>query len=206
MTVGFHRLLTHSSFTGRPWLRMTLAVAGSMSFQGNVIDWVAVHRRHHAFTDRPGDPHSPYRYGTGLRGQLRGLAHAHLGRLLADDPPPGRALRSEPATDPMQPSMHRQRSSAMGIIAWITLGLVAGWVARMLVPGKDPQGLIITFVLGIAGALLGGLVATQVFHLSGIQGFFDLSTWLCAIVGAAVLLFGHNLIIGRRSDDRAGRR
>ncbi|GAA3661799.1 hypothetical protein GCM10022224_026700 [Nonomuraea antimicrobica] len=73
VTVGFHRLLTHRSFTARPWLRVVLAVAGSMSFQGNLIDWVAVHRRHHAFTDRPGDPHSPYQYGTGLGGQLRGI-------------------------------------------------------------------------------------------------------------------------------------
>jgi len=47
-----------------------------MSFEGDVIGWVAIHRRHHAFTDRPGDPHSPYRYGTSLAGQLRGLAHA----------------------------------------------------------------------------------------------------------------------------------
>ncbi|MFI9559205.1 acyl-CoA desaturase [Nonomuraea endophytica] len=88
VTVGFHRLLTHGSFTARPWLRVVLAVAGSMGFQGNVIDWVAVHRRHHAFTDQPGDPHSPYRYGTGLRGQLRGLAHAHLGWLFSDDRTP----------------------------------------------------------------------------------------------------------------------
>lgn len=94
----------------------------------------------------------------------------------------------------------------MGIIAWIILGLVAGAVARMLVPGKDPQGLIITFALGIAGALLGGFVATQVLHVSGIQGFFNLSTWLCAIVGAAVLLGGYNLITGRRPGRRTGRR
>ena len=52
---------------------------------GNLIGWVAIHRRHHAFTDQPGDPHSPYRYGTGLRGQLRGLAHAHLGWLFSED-------------------------------------------------------------------------------------------------------------------------
>lgn len=81
VTVGFHRLITHRSFTARRWLRTALAVAGSMSFQGNVIDWAAVHRQHHAFTDRPGDPHSPHRYGTGPLGQLRGLAHAHLGWL-----------------------------------------------------------------------------------------------------------------------------
>ena len=93
----------------------------------------------------------------------------------------------------------------MGIIAWIILGLVAGLVARMLVPGKDSQGLIITLVLGIAGALLGGFVATQVFGVSGIQGFFNLSTWICAIVGAGVLLLAYNAITGRRTGRRTGR-
>ncbi|PZG45503.1 GlsB/YeaQ/YmgE family stress response membrane protein [Spongiactinospora gelatinilytica] len=94
----------------------------------------------------------------------------------------------------------------MGIIAWIILGLVAGVVARMPVPGKDTQGLIITFGLGIAGALLGGFLATKVLHVSGSQGFFHLATWLCAIAGAAALLLGHNLITGRRSGRWAGRR
>jgi stearoyl-CoA desaturase (delta-9 desaturase) len=87
VTIGFHRL-THRSFTAVPALRIALAVAGSMSFQGEVIGWVATHRRHHAFTDRPGDPHSPYRYGTSPAAQLRGLAHAHIGWLLHDDPTP----------------------------------------------------------------------------------------------------------------------
>jgi stearoyl-CoA desaturase (delta-9 desaturase) len=88
VTVGFHRLITHRSFTARPWLRIALAVAGSMSFQGDVNTWAATHRRHHAFTDRPGDPHSPYRYGTSVGGQLRGLVHAHVGWLFRDDPTP----------------------------------------------------------------------------------------------------------------------
>lgn len=96
VTVGFHRLLTHRSFTARPWLRVVLAVAGSMSFQGNLIDWVAAHRRHRAFTDRPGDPHSPYRYGTGLGGQLRGLAHARLGWLFSSEPTSGNGHHSQP--------------------------------------------------------------------------------------------------------------
>ncbi len=65
VTAGFHRCLTHRSFTARQALRAALAIAGSLSFQGDVTGWVAVHRRHHAFSDRPGDPHSPYRYGTG---------------------------------------------------------------------------------------------------------------------------------------------
>jgi len=86
VTVGFHRCLTHRSFVARPALRMALAIAGSMSFQGDVVGWVATHRRHHAFTDRPGDPHSPYRYGTGPGGQLRGVLHAHVGWLFGSDP------------------------------------------------------------------------------------------------------------------------
>ena len=101
VTVGFHRLLTHRSFTAAPALRVVLAIAGSMSFEGEVIGWVAIHRRHHAFADKPGDPHSPYRYGTSLPGQLRGLAHAHVGWLLRDDPTP--AARYAPdmvASDP----------------------------------------------------------------------------------------------------------
>ncbi|GAA0993722.1 GlsB/YeaQ/YmgE family stress response membrane protein [Acrocarpospora macrocephala] len=93
----------------------------------------------------------------------------------------------------------------MGIIAWIILGLLAGVVARTLVPGRDPQGLIITFVLGVAGALLGGFVATEVFHVKGIEGFFNLSTWICAIAGATVLLLGYNLLTSRRPSRRPGR-
>ncbi|MEV4927150.1 acyl-CoA desaturase [Streptomyces roseoverticillatus] len=89
VTVGFHRGLTHGGYRATRPVRIALAVAGSMSFQGDVISWVATHRRHHAFTDRPGDPHSPYRYGTHLRGQLRGLAHSHVGWLFRNDPTPG---------------------------------------------------------------------------------------------------------------------
>jgi stearoyl-CoA desaturase (delta-9 desaturase) len=100
VTVGFHRLLTHRSFTATPALRAALAIAGSMAFQGQVTGWVAIHRRHHAFTDRPGDPHSPYRYGTHLAGQLRGLAHAHVGWLLRHDPTPAARYAPDMAADP----------------------------------------------------------------------------------------------------------
>jgi stearoyl-CoA desaturase (delta-9 desaturase) len=86
VTIGFHRLLAHRSFRARRPLKICLAVAGSMAFEGPVIGWVADHRRHHAFTDRPGDPHSPHRYGSGLLAQLRGLWHAHTGWLFEHDP------------------------------------------------------------------------------------------------------------------------
>ena len=91
----------------------------------------------------------------------------------------------------------------MGIIAWIILGLVAGLLANVLVPGRRSEGLILTCIIGIAGALLGGWVATKLFHVHSLHGFFNLSTWITAIVGAAVLLLIFHLITGRSS--RSGR-
>lgn len=85
IALGFHRGLTHRSFRMRSGLRTALAVAGSMAFEGSVTNWVATHRRHHAFTDQPGDPHSPFRYGTGTWAQIKGLGFAHVGWLLVDD-------------------------------------------------------------------------------------------------------------------------
>src|SRR5690606_37532199 len=97
-----------------------------MSFQGNLIDWVAVHRRHHAFTDQPGDPHSPYRYGTGLGGQLRGLAHAHLGWLFSAEPTS--ATRYAPDLLRNDPAMLR---ISRAFPAWCAVSLLlpfaAGW-------------------------------------------------------------------------------
>src|ERR1700735_4592165 len=93
----------------------------------------------------------------------------------------------------------------MSIIAWIGLGLIAGLIANMLIPGRRQQGLILTCVIGIVGALLGGWVATKLFHIHSIQGFFNLSTWLTAIVGAAVLLLAYHLISGQSSGRRSGR-
>ncbi|HEX6969288.1 MAG TPA: acyl-CoA desaturase [Micromonosporaceae bacterium] len=79
VTVGFHRYFTHGSFKARRWLRVTLAVAGSFAVEGDITQWVADHRRHHAFSDREGDPHSPWRFGEDLRGLTKGLFHAHIG-------------------------------------------------------------------------------------------------------------------------------
>jgi stearoyl-CoA desaturase (delta-9 desaturase) len=81
-TVGFHRYFTHRSFkAGRP-LRVSLAIVGSMAFQGPIITWVADHRRHHAFTDKEGDPHSPWLFGTTCAAVARGFWHSHFGWLL----------------------------------------------------------------------------------------------------------------------------
>ena len=90
----------------------------------------------------------------------------------------------------------------MGIIAWIVLGLGAGLLANMLIPGKRSQGLILTCLIGVAGALGGGWAATKLFHVHTLNGFFNLSTWLTAIVGAAVLLLVFHLISRRSSGSR----
>jgi stearoyl-CoA desaturase (delta-9 desaturase) len=79
ITVGFHRYFTHSSFKAKRWLRVTLAIAGSLAIEGNIIQWVADHRRHHAFSDQEGDPHSPWRFGTGFLALTKGLWFAHMG-------------------------------------------------------------------------------------------------------------------------------
>jgi stearoyl-CoA desaturase (delta-9 desaturase) len=81
VTAGFHRYLTHGSYKAKRWLRVTLAVAGAMAVQGTPTQWVADHRRHHAYSDLEGDPHSPWAYGKGFWGLTKGLFHAHMGWL-----------------------------------------------------------------------------------------------------------------------------
>ena len=93
----------------------------------------------------------------------------------------------------------------MGIIAWIVLGLGAGLLANMLIPGRRSQGLILTCVIGVAGALGGGWAATRLFHVHTLNGFFNLSTWLTAIAGAAVLLLIFHLISARSGGSRSTR-
>jgi stearoyl-CoA desaturase (delta-9 desaturase) len=85
VTVGFHRYFTHGSFKAKRPLRIALAVAGSIAFQGGVIAWVADHRRHHAFSDKEGDPHSPWLFGTGPTALIRGFWHSHMGWILDRD-------------------------------------------------------------------------------------------------------------------------
>ncbi|MFD3549965.1 GlsB/YeaQ/YmgE family stress response membrane protein [Streptomyces sp. NPDC058655] len=86
----------------------------------------------------------------------------------------------------------------MGIIAWILIGLLAGFIAKALMPGKDPGGVIITMLIGIAGGLLGGWLGKVIFGVDSIDGFFDLSTWIAAIIGSVILLAIYRVVAGGR--------
>jgi len=86
----------------------------------------------------------------------------------------------------------------MGIIAFLVLGLLAGAIAKALLPGDDPGGIIVTMVIGVVGALLGGFLAGALFNARPMDEFFDLSTWLTAIAGSIILLLIYRLVAGRR--------
>ncbi|MFI7673959.1 acyl-CoA desaturase [Actinophytocola sp. NPDC049390] len=85
VTVGYHRYFTHGSFKAKRPLRIALALAGSLASQGSVVSWVADHRRHHAFSDKEGDPHSPWLFGTSPLAIAKGFWHAHMGWLFQRD-------------------------------------------------------------------------------------------------------------------------
>jgi stearoyl-CoA desaturase (delta-9 desaturase) len=85
ITIGFHRYFTHGAFKAKRPMRIALAIAGTAAIEGPVIRWVADHRRHHAFSDKEGDPHSPWRYGESFRGLCKGMFHAHMGWLFDEE-------------------------------------------------------------------------------------------------------------------------
>jgi stearoyl-CoA desaturase (Delta-9 desaturase) len=138
ITIGYHRLLTHRSFDAPRPVRYALAIMGQTAVQGPVVDWVADHRKHHAFADEEGDPHSPHLHGGGLKGALHGLYHAHMGWLFVTQ---GQADRRRYARDLMDDPVMKRISKAF---LWNAIG-----------------GLALAFVLGLAitGTLAGGITA-----------------------------------------------
>ncbi|MFB6631056.1 GlsB/YeaQ/YmgE family stress response membrane protein [Streptomyces sp. NPDC056362] len=84
----------------------------------------------------------------------------------------------------------------MGFISWIILGLVAGAIAKLILPGRDPGGLIVTTLIGIAGAFVGGWLSARLLDRPVANEFFDLATWGAAIAGSFVLLVGYNFLFG----------
>jgi stearoyl-CoA desaturase (Delta-9 desaturase) len=139
ITVGYHRLFTHRSFKTTRTLRVLLAVLGSMAVEGPLIDWASTHRKHHRFSDRRGDPHSPHvDKDAGLGGALRGLAHAHLGWI----------FRGKDIANP--------RRYAKDLLADRDLRFIS-----RTFPLWAAAGLAFPFGLGVAltGSLVGGLTA-----------------------------------------------
>ena len=85
----------------------------------------------------------------------------------------------------------------MGFLGWIVLGLLAGAIAKLIMPGDDPGGIIVTMLIGIVGAVVGGFLGSRIFGI-GLENFWNLQTWIVAIVGALILLALYRLIAGRR--------
>jgi stearoyl-CoA desaturase (delta-9 desaturase) len=152
ITVGFHRLLTHRSFkTTRP-VRAAFAILGSVAIEGPVISWVADHRKHHAFSDRFGDPHSPHvDHGHGLRGALRGLAHAHVGWLFIHT---HRGNKERYAPDLMKDP----------VVAYVDRTFVLWAVSGFVVPFGLGWAIGGSWKAGLTGMLWGGLVRILVLH------------------------------------------
>jgi len=152
ITVGFHRLFTHRSFKTSRALRALLAVLGSMAVEGSVIEWVATHRKHHSFSDRPGDPHSPHvDHAPGWRGALGGLAHAHLGWMFRgkDMANPGRYARDLLADRDL-------RFIGRAFPLWVVVGLALPFGLGVALTGS--------VVGGLTGLLWGGAVRIFLLH------------------------------------------
>jgi stearoyl-CoA desaturase (delta-9 desaturase) len=150
VTVGFHRLFTHKSFEACRPLKIALAVVGSMSFQGSIIGWVAEHRRHHSFTDRAGDPHSPVRPPSERFGRTRGFVHAHMGWFFT----PSDTSRARYA-----PDLLADRDIVMVDRMFVPL-----CVATLAVPFLIGYAVTGRVGAGIAALLLAGLVRIGLLH------------------------------------------
>src|SRR5215212_7941382 len=152
VTVGYHRLFTHRSFRTNAMVRGAFAVLGSMAVEGSVIAWVSNHRKHHAFSDRDGDPHSPHTdHGDGLRGAVRGLVYAHFGWLLSygQRAAPRRFARDLLA-DPLLRVIDRT------FFLWIAVSLALPFAFGWLVGG--------TLDAALTALLWGGAVRIFVLH------------------------------------------
>ena len=150
VTVGYHRFFTHGSFKACRGLRIALAVAGSLSLQGGVVSWVSDHRRHHAFSDKAGDPHSPWLFGTGPGALVRGFWHSHMGWLLDRDKTNARRFAPDLLADP---DLRR----VDGNFLWLAL-------TSLLLPGV--LGGLVTWSFGGAFTALfwAGLVRVALLH------------------------------------------
>ena len=141
ITVGFHRLFTHKSYKPNRAVKVAVAIAGSMAIQGPVVRWVADHRKHHKFSDRDGDPHSPWRYGTSLRALTKGFFHAHMMWLFDPEQTPQRKYAPDLMKDRDIVRISRQ------FPFWVVVSLLAPAVAGGLLTWSW-QGAVTAFFWG----------------------------------------------------------
>jgi stearoyl-CoA desaturase (Delta-9 desaturase) len=203
IAVGFHRYFTHRSFKANRTLKIVLAVAGSMALEGALISWVAIHRRHHMFGDKPGDPHSPHRYSAETDGIVRGFVWAHVGWLLADSPTDVQRyapdLRRDPdlvLVDRLFPVLAVASLVLPFIIGWFLYGTLAGALGVFLWAGLLRMALLHHVTWSI----------NSVCHIWGKRPFItnDLSTNFAPL---ALLSFGeswHNFHHSSPSSARHG--
>lgn len=107
ITVGYHRHFTHGAFKAGPVMRGVLAVCGALALEGAVTDWVADHRKHHKYSDLPGDPHSPWRFGTDSKSVAKGLVFAHIGWLIRSNPTDVKRYAPDLLRDPVIATLSR---------------------------------------------------------------------------------------------------
>ncbi|HVT89073.1 MAG TPA: acyl-CoA desaturase [Tepidisphaeraceae bacterium] len=182
VTIGYHRLLTHKSFETYRWLRLLLAICGSVAAQGQAIRWSATHRRHHQTSDHEGDPHSPHMYGDTVFALIRGIWHSHVGWLFFKDVPDSAGSVADLLIDPALVLIDKL------YFFWVTLGIV--------VPGAVVGIWTNSWHGFISGAIWGGLVRVclmqhvtwsinSVCHVWGRRPFrtsdHSANNWICAI-------------------------
>src|SRR3954453_8581457 len=151
ITVGFHRMLTHRSFATYKPVQYAWAIMGSVAVQGPVISWGADQRKHHAFTDRYGDPRSPHGHGSGLTGALKGLWYAHMGWLFDRQ---GQAAYERYARDLVEDRGFRVINALFPL--WVVVGILVPAGLGYLLDGSVAGAL--------TGALWGGLVRMFLLH------------------------------------------
>lgn len=150
ISVGFHRLFAHRAFETNGVVQLILAVLGSMAVQGPLLKWVAIHRRHHQYSDGHQDPHSPHHKGRGVRGVLRGVWHAHIGWFFRPDPP----NLSHYVVDLRRSGLLRAASALFPV--WVALGLLIPAVLGGLLTG--------TWFGALTGLVWGGLARIFLVH------------------------------------------
>jgi stearoyl-CoA desaturase (delta-9 desaturase) len=151
ITVGFHRLLTHRSFKCSRPLRALFAALGSAAAEGPVIDWVATHRKHHQYSDEDGDPHSPHGHGSGFRGAVRGLVHAHIGWVFSDmEVADEQRYAKDLLADPWIRFVDRT------FVVWVVAGLALAFGLGVALTG--------TVVGGLTALLWGGAARIFLMH------------------------------------------